>query len=149
MTVETQSCLAAKLCPTPCDLMDYRPPDLCPMDFPGKNPGADCHFLLRGIFPAQGRNPCLLHWQADSLPLSHQGSPGNTVPASFFSCFSQIQRSMVSATAFSSGSGKQWVLNKCTAPFASGLHPDPGLAFPNPSPSSRLIMVTLHGDIFR
>ena len=22
----------------------------------------------------QGSNPCLLHWQADSLPLSHQGS---------------------------------------------------------------------------
>ena len=27
-----------------------------------------------GIFPDQGSNPCLLHWQADSLPLSHQGS---------------------------------------------------------------------------
>ena len=28
-----------------------------------------------GIFPDQGLNPCLLHWQVDSLPLSHQGSP--------------------------------------------------------------------------
>ena len=28
-----------------------------------------------GIFPNQGSKPCLLHWQADSLPLSHQGSP--------------------------------------------------------------------------
>ena len=28
-----------------------------------------------GIFPDQGLNPCPLHWQADSLPLSHQGSP--------------------------------------------------------------------------
>ena len=28
-----------------------------------------------GIFPDQGLNPCLLHWQADSLPLSHQRSP--------------------------------------------------------------------------
>ena len=28
-----------------------------------------------GIFPAQGWNLCLLHRQADSLPLSHQGSP--------------------------------------------------------------------------
>ena len=27
-----------------------------------------------GIFPDQGLNPCLLHWQADSLPLSHEGS---------------------------------------------------------------------------
>ena len=33
------------------------------------------HFLLQGIFPTQGSNPCLLHWQADSLPRSHQGSP--------------------------------------------------------------------------
>ena len=28
-----------------------------------------------GVFPDQGLTPCLLHWQADSLPLSHQGSP--------------------------------------------------------------------------
>ena len=27
-----------------------------------------------GILLDQGSNPCLLHWQADSLPLSHQGS---------------------------------------------------------------------------
>ena len=36
-----------------------------------------CHFLLLGIFSTQGLNPhllCLLHWQADSLPLSHPGS---------------------------------------------------------------------------
>ena len=37
-----------------------------------------CHFLLQGVFQTQGSNPhllCLLHWQMDSLPLSHQGSP--------------------------------------------------------------------------
>ena len=37
-----------------------------------------CHFLLQGIFLTQGLNLhllCLLHWQADSLPLSHMGSP--------------------------------------------------------------------------
>ena len=28
-----------------------------------------------GIFPDQELKPCLLHWQVDSLPLSHQGSP--------------------------------------------------------------------------
>jgi len=27
-----------------------------------------------GIFSDQGLSPCLLHWQADSSPLSHQGS---------------------------------------------------------------------------
>ena len=29
-----------------------------------------------GIFPDQGSHPCPLHWQADSQPLRHQGSPG-------------------------------------------------------------------------
>ena len=30
-----------------------------------------------GIFLDQGQNPCLSHWQADYLPLSHQESPKN------------------------------------------------------------------------
>ena len=30
-----------------------------------------------GIFPDQGSNPCPRHWQADSQPLRHQGSPQN------------------------------------------------------------------------
>ena len=29
----------------------------------------------RGIFLTQGLNPHLLHWEVDSLPLSHQESP--------------------------------------------------------------------------
>ena len=45
------------------------------MDFPGKNTGVDCHFLLQRIFLTQGSNLHLLHWQAGSLPLSHPGSP--------------------------------------------------------------------------
>ena len=32
-----------------------------------------------GIFPDQGPNPCPLHWQADSQPLRHQGSPSKAV----------------------------------------------------------------------
>ena len=50
---------------------------LCPWDFPGKNIGKSCHFLLQGIFPAQGLNLHLWHilnCQADSLPMSHLGS---------------------------------------------------------------------------
>ena len=47
---------------------------LCSRDFPGKNTGVGCHFLLQEIFPTQGLNLSLLHWQADSLPLSHKGS---------------------------------------------------------------------------
>ena len=34
-----------------------------------------CHALLQGIFLTQGLNPGLLHWQVDSLPLHHLGSP--------------------------------------------------------------------------
>ena len=47
---------------------------LCPCNFSGKNTGVGCHFLLQGIFPTQGSNPHLLHWQVGSLPLSHLGS---------------------------------------------------------------------------
>ena len=49
-----------------------------PWYFPGKNIGMGCHFLFQRIFLTQGlkRSPlCLLHWQANSLPLSHLGSP--------------------------------------------------------------------------
>ena len=45
-----------------------------PWDFLGKNTGVGCYFSLQGIFLTQGSNLYLLwllHWQADSLPLSH------------------------------------------------------------------------------
>ena len=47
----------------------------CLWDFPGKNTIVGCHFFLQRIFQTQGSNTHLLHWQADSLPLSHLGSP--------------------------------------------------------------------------
>ena len=34
-----------------------------------------CCSAACGIFLDQGSNPCSLHWQADSQPLRHQGSP--------------------------------------------------------------------------
>ena len=34
---------------------------LCSWDFPDKNNGVGCHFLLQGIFRSQGSNPGLLH----------------------------------------------------------------------------------------
>ena len=46
---------------------------LCPQNFPGKNTGVACHFLLQEIFLTQGLNLSLLHWQVGSLSLSHQG----------------------------------------------------------------------------
>ena len=44
---------------------------LCPWDSPDKNTGVDCHALLQGIFLTQESKPCVLHWQAGSLPLCH------------------------------------------------------------------------------
>ena len=34
-----------------------------------------CHTLLQEIFPIQGSNLRLLHWQVGSIPLSHIGGP--------------------------------------------------------------------------
>ena len=64
---------------TLCYLLDCCPPGSSVHGiFPSKNTGAGYHFLLQGIIPIQGSNPDLLGlllWQADSLPLSHLGSP--------------------------------------------------------------------------
>ena len=48
---------------------------LCLWDSPGKNTRVGGHFLLQGISQTQISNLGLLHWQADSLSLSHLGSP--------------------------------------------------------------------------
>ena len=40
--------------------------------------GPSCS-AARGILPDQGSNPCPLHWQADSQPLRHQGSPKESI----------------------------------------------------------------------
>ena len=50
---------------------------LCPRDFPGKNTGVGCYFLLQGIFLTQGSNLHLLYWQADTLSLCHLESLEN------------------------------------------------------------------------
>ena len=94
--------------PSPGDLpnpgIDPRSPslqmDLLPAKPQGKpkNTGVGSLSLLQGIFPTQGSNQGLLHcrqilyqlsyqgslyWWADSLPLSHQGSPDTLI---FISC---------------------------------------------------------------
>ena len=61
---------------------------LCPWHFSGKNTGVGCHFLLQGIFLTQELNPCLLCWQADSLPLSFQVNSKGTQPYIYMYPFS-------------------------------------------------------------
>ena len=64
-------CLVTKSRPTLCDPMDCSPP------------GSSVHGILQArilewvAMPTQGLNSGLLHWQADSLSLSHQGSPSS------------------------------------------------------------------------
>ena len=48
---------------------------LCSQNSPDNNTGVGCHFLLQGIFPTQGSNPCLLHCRRILYCLIHRGSP--------------------------------------------------------------------------
>ena len=75
-------CVYAKSCPVLCNSVDCSPPDSSVHEISQArilegvaSLGDFGDFLLQGIFPTQGLNPHLLHWQADSLPLCHQGSP--------------------------------------------------------------------------
>ena len=71
--ISSSLCVCAQSCPIFCDPIGCRlPGSSVHGDSPGKNTGVGCHFLLLGIFPTQGLNLCLLHWQADSLS---QGPP--------------------------------------------------------------------------
>ena len=56
------------------------------MGFSRQGTRVGCHFLLQRVFPTQRSNPCVLHllpWQADSLPLSHRGSPSQLTEGLF------------------------------------------------------------------
>ena len=79
-------CVSHSVMPDSVTPMDYSPARLLgPWDSPGKNPGVGCHALLQGIFLTQGWNLNPLHWQVDSLPLSHLGSHICTFFSVFFS----------------------------------------------------------------
>ena len=68
-------CLVTKSCPTLLQPHGLSPTRiLCPWDFPGKNTGVGCRFLLQRSFLTQGLNSCLLHCR-HSLSLSYQVSP--------------------------------------------------------------------------
>ena len=66
------------LCLTPCRPWTVALQAPLSMAFSRQDTGVGSHVLLQGMFPTQGSNPSLLHllhWQADSLPLSHLESP--------------------------------------------------------------------------
>ena len=106
---------------------------LCPWDSPGKNTGVVCHALLQEMILIQGSNLHLLHWQAYSLPLSHQGSP--TTGSNFVHL--QKQKHQPSGQAFG--------LQKKSLAWAWGpAHPHPGedtLALQQPHPEEEGLKV--------
>ena len=70
-----------------------------------------------GIFPDQSSNPCPLHWQADSQPLRHQGSPFLTVFERRWIPSSTVEKSLRNAMTGAQGAslGKRlvwaWILH--------------------------------------
>ena len=104
----------AKSCPTlrPHGLQPARVP--CPWDFPGKNAGVDCHFLLQGIFLTQETNPGLPHCGQKLYRLSHQGSPWKKKKKRFIeqvlgeNTAGFIQRFIHSANIFVDTEQKNW-----------------------------------------
>ena len=63
-------CLVDKSCPTPCDPMACSPP--------GSSVRGMEWVAISSSRGSSQPTDCL-HWQADSLPLSHQGSPSSSV----------------------------------------------------------------------
>ena len=57
---------------------------LCPWDFPGKDTGVGCYFLLQGIFPTQGSNMGLLHCRQILYLLNYKGSSLLCLPPAEF-----------------------------------------------------------------
>ena len=76
---------------------------LCPWDFPGKDTGVSCHFLLQGIFPTQGLNPGLLHCRQILYWLSYTGSPG------LFKLVIKISMAHWSQKILHSHSSNEWI----------------------------------------
>ena len=67
--------MVAQLCATLCDPMDCSlPGSSVHGDYPGKNTGVGCYFLLQEIFPTQELNLNPLHLRQILYHLSHQGS---------------------------------------------------------------------------
>ena len=80
--------LVAQSCLTLCDPMDcsllgssVHGIILCPWNYPGRNIGVGCHFLLQGIFLTQGSNPGLLHCRQILYCLiqAHHGKPSKSL----------------------------------------------------------------------
>ena len=76
-------CVCARAWTLSCSVVSYShgphglPSGSLSMEFSRQEYWSELHFLLQELFLTLGSNPsllCLLHWQADSLPLCHLGN---------------------------------------------------------------------------
>ena len=70
-----------------CSPVIYQAPLSILWDYPGKDTGVGCHFLLQGAFLTQRSNPHLLgllNWQVDSLPAELSGKSSATEGHTFY-----------------------------------------------------------------
>ena len=85
------ACESLQSCLTLCDAMDCSRPGSSVRGILQANSfflSSCCHFFLQRIFLTQGSNAHLLHllnWQANSLPLHHLSSPGNSLHSNYLS----------------------------------------------------------------
>ena len=87
--VLSHCCSVAKSYLTLWEPMDCSPPGSFVMGFPRQEYWSGLSFPSPGHLP--GSNPHLLRWQADSLPLSHQGSPNiNLIQKMIFAFCTQM-----------------------------------------------------------
>ena len=103
-----------------CDPMDYSRPGSSVHGISQQEYWSGLPFLVQGIFLTQGSNPYFLHWQVDSLPLSHQRSPLYMSVYKYnlvfrFSCFRFVFNS-----SFIKILGTYWkhILNKLQLPIS-------------------------------
>ena len=67
-------CVSCSVVPSSSQLHGLLPTRLlCLWDFPGKDTGVGCHFLLQEIFPTHGLSPGLLHCRQILYQLSYEG----------------------------------------------------------------------------
>ena len=74
------ACMWAQSCPTLCDPMNCSLPDsFGPWNFPGKNTGVSCHFLLQGNLPDSGIKSSTLESSALADGFFPTVPPGKTL----------------------------------------------------------------------
>ena len=79
VTYVLHMCSVAKLCPTLVTPWTVALQAPLSVEFSRQEYWSGLSFPLPGDLPNQGSNPSLLHWQADSLPLSLLGSLTNVL----------------------------------------------------------------------